>query len=214
MSDVKYTLKNKTVSLNQLRWTLRDETMRMILDGVVKTLEGYTANAVCSVHKEPPHITLAFPTIDKFQIQVTHCCQTFAERSTSPFEKTTERFQTAHFQPNLTLIIELQAQGQMFTFDANEISTLIIGRAEPSDNELLAINLQAYDAIEQGVSRKHAAIFWWEGALHLMDNDSANGTYVDEIRLETGKPYMLHHGDMIRLGQLALNIQLRSGKPS
>lgn len=214
MADVKYTLKGKTISLNQLRSTLKDETMRMILEGVVKTLEGYTANAVCPVHKEPPHMTLAFPTIDQFHIEVKHCCQTFAERSTSPFEKTTERFQTAHFQPDLTLVIELQAQGQLFTFDANKISTIIIGREDKNDNYKLDINLQPYGAAEQGVSRKHAAIFWWEGALHLMDTDSANGTYVDEIEQVTGKPYMLHHGDMIRLGQFVLNVQLRSQQPS
>jgi hypothetical protein len=208
MADVKYTLSSMTLSLDQLRSTIHDETMRVILEGIVKTLEGYTANDVCPVHEEPPHITLAFPTIDQFHIQVTHCCQNFAERSTSPFEKPTERFQTAHFQPDLKLIIELQTLGHMFAFDADEISTLIIGRAEPDVDETPTINLYAYGAAEQGVSRKHASIVWWEGALHLMDNDSANGTYMDEKRLEPGKPYMLHDGDLVRLGNLVLNIRL------
>ncbi len=55
------------------------------------------------------------------------------------------------------------------------------------------------------VSRYHARLEKINGVYHAVDvgtggAGSSYGTYVNELRLETGKPYALKHGDKIRFG--------------
>ncbi|MCM8757250.1 MAG: FHA domain-containing protein, partial [Candidatus Omnitrophica bacterium] len=55
------------------------------------------------------------------------------------------------------------------------------------------------------VSRTHARLEKINGVYHVVDTGtrgagSSYGTYVNELRLETGKPYPLRSGDKIRFG--------------
>ena len=208
MSDVKYIINDEIVPVHKLRSTIRDETMLVILENIVTTLKGYTANASCPIHGEPPHVTVFLSKSGGLSVQITNCCETFAQRKTSPLERVTHRFQTAHFRPALRLTVSIQGGREIFRTGATRIDTVWIGRAEPDALEKPDINLHNHGGVEKGVSRRHASIIWWEGALHVVDNGSINGTYLDEQQLEPDKPYMLHDGDLVRLGNLMLTINL------
>ncbi|WP_448527302.1 FHA domain-containing protein [Parathermosynechococcus lividus] len=50
------------------------------------------------------------------------------------------------------------------------------------------------------VSRFHARLYLEDGQWHIMDLESANGTYVNNRRLDPRKPYPLPTGALIRIG--------------
>ncbi len=55
---------------------------------------------------------------------------------------------------------------------------------------------------ERNISRTHASIELREGSLVLMDLNSANGTYVNEILIETNSETQLTSGDVVRFGMV------------
>jgi hypothetical protein len=56
------------------------------------------------------------------------------------------------------------------------------------------------------VSRHHAAIAWQQGAFVIRDLNSANGTYIDERRIEA--PQRLRDGQVLRMGGTVFETQL------
>ena len=213
MSDISYALHDRPVSLTEFSDAIADETTKVILSTLLKSFQGYTLNSICPVHNEPPHVTLTYAN-DTISVRVVNCCETFSKRSTSPLEHTTDHFKTAHFRPDLRLAFEVQGEGSLFSFDAQRIDRLTIGRADSDGDHIPDIDLEPHGAIEHGISRDHAAVIWWDGALHIVDNDSGNGTFIDEQRLNPRQPYMLHDGDLLRLGSLVLNVRLMGAAPA
>lgn len=59
------------------------------------------------------------------------------------------------------------------------------------------------------VSRNHAAVACHRGIHHIIDLESANGTFVNDERLLPRQPRRLHHGDRIRLGRVVLEFRRR-----
>ncbi len=58
------------------------------------------------------------------------------------------------------------------------------------------------------VSRKHAKILDTEGILQLVDLESANFTYLNEERIDPNDENALKTGDIIRLGEYELEVEL------
>ena len=124
------------------------------------------------------------------------------------YETGTPRWGTARFDSRMNLIIRARDSGDQFTFDAEEITELTLGRLNPDNGEVPHVDLHAANGIEQGVSRRLAAIFRREGgALSLVDLCSDNGTYLNGQRLIPNQPRILRDGDEIRLGYLVLNVK-------
>jgi pSer/pThr/pTyr-binding forkhead associated (FHA) protein len=130
----------------------------------------------------------------------------FAGKTTGPLQRNLN--QTAYFKPKSRLIIHVQDASDPLIFNVDSIRSLLIGRTQPNAGEPVDINLHSYDGLNQGVSRQHAEIVWKRGALHIVDRGSANGTYLNDQRLEADEPHILHDGDSLRLGQLRLGIML------
>jgi hypothetical protein len=86
-------------------------------------------------------------------------------------------------------------------------SEIILGRYIP-DEPLDVVDLTKYNAHLLGVSRRHAMIRVLHDKYTIEDLGSANGTWLNENRLEPGRPYALTGGDQIRLGQLILFIYI------
>jgi len=122
------------------------------------------------------------------------------------FEEGQPRWGTARFSSRMNLIVNVRGSKKRFVFDADEIDELVIGRVDPDTGESPAIDLQEFDAIEKGVSRKHAAIIRREGALNVIDMGSPNGTYLNGQRLVAYQPRVLRDGDDLRLGHLVLRV--------
>jgi hypothetical protein len=80
----------------------------------------------------------------------------------------------------------------------------ILGRAEKGQAVIPDIDLNRFGAHDKGVSRLHCHLRFESGMLFLMDLGSANGTFVNELRVMPDRPAPLSNGDLIRLGNLQI----------
>jgi len=82
----------------------------------------------------------------------------------------------------------------------------VIGRSDVVNGIVPDITLDEYDAIQFGVSRRHAMLTFEDGLIKVMDLDSANSTYLNGHRLLPYQPRILRDGDELRLGKLILRV--------
>jgi hypothetical protein len=109
----------------------------------------------------------------------------------------------------MDLVIETLNTHETFTFEAEHIDELTIGRKDPDTGEAPPVDLSNAEGEEKGVSRLHATVVQRGGALHIVDNRSANGTFLNGQRLVAHQPRILRDGDDIRLGHLTVRITFR-----
>lgn len=83
-----------------------------------------------------------------------------------------------------------------------------MGRADPVSNFFPDLDLTPHEAIAGGVGRRHARLFVQSGQVCVEDLDSTNGTFRNGARLAPRQPVALANGDELRLGNLALSVQL------
>jgi pSer/pThr/pTyr-binding forkhead associated (FHA) protein len=100
--------------------------------------------------------------------------------------------------------IEIHAGDQVFVIDAPGAEGYIIGRSDKKSSYIPDIDLARCDALEKGVSRRHAALISHQNCLHLVDLESVNGTHINGQRLDANHPWPIAHGDQVRLGTLTL----------
>jgi serine/threonine protein kinase len=81
------------------------------------------------------------------------------------------------------------------------VEGLIIGRTHGLNRA--DIDLGPYNAVDAGVSRRHARLFRAETGWQIEDLGSLNGTYVNEVKLTPGMPAALKSGDTIRCSHLS-----------
>jgi predicted component of type VI protein secretion system len=126
------------------------------------------------------------------------------------YEEGTPKWGSARFNKAMHLVLDVQVDEgdtpERFIFDAGEIEEVVIGRKDPVTGTAPEVDLSPVNGLEKGVSRRHALIVRRDGALHIMDNGSANGTYLNGQRLVAQQPRILRDGDDIRLGHLVLRV--------
>lgn len=121
-------------------------------------------------------------------------------------EKPVEHTEQGHLEYLLhhyydALILYIAGQKQSLVLEHAE--QVILGRQIEPQNAPV-IDLVDYGAHNLGVSRQHACISHSDQRYFIHDLQSANGTFVNEKRLEPEEPCQLHNGDLVRLGQLLL----------
>jgi hypothetical protein len=84
---------------------------------------------------------------------------------------------------------------------------LVVGRADPGVDDQPDLDLSPHQAVEQGVSRRHAELIPTEEALYLLDLDSTNGTWLNGSYLKPGQRRMLSLGDRVELGLMGLVVR-------
>jgi len=104
-----------------------------------------------------------------------------------------------HFQVKIS-----NSQQVVGQFVAPGIEGYILGRSDSRSPYLPDIDLSTYDALEKGVSRRHAVLINYRNMIHIMDLGSVNGTLLNEERLQPDKPYPVQEGDTVSLGSLKL----------
>lgn len=102
--------------------------------------------------------------------------------------------------------IRLVIAGAANTITVRPQAENIIGRRDPMSNSAPDVDLTAFAAYRQGISRRHAALRVKDGVVELLDLGSSNGTYVNGQRLEPYQPYALRSGDEISLARMILRI--------
>lgn len=80
------------------------------------------------------------------------------------------------------------------------------GRLSEGQPVIPDVDLSAYKAYENGVSRLHAVIRLDGNQLTIMDLGSSNGTYVNGTRLISNREQHLSSGDLVALGKLRFQL--------
>lgn len=93
-----------------------------------------------------------------------------------------------------------------FEFDREDLHEIIIGRRDPDTGIIPSVDLTEENAVKLGVSRNHAVIVRRDGAVHIADNNSANGTFLNGQRLVADRLRVLRDGDDVRVGKIVLRV--------
>lgn len=97
----------------------------------------------------------------------------------------------------------IQPTGATLSIPAGK-SEILIGREDPVSGIFPDIDLEAHDALNQGVSRYHAKLTVQGGQVYVEDLKTANYTNLRGQRLQPGQKYPLNNGDELILGRLRL----------
>lgn len=86
----------------------------------------------------------------------------------------------------------------------------VVGRTTPGTRRVtdvpLDVDLEQYNGLEAGVSRRHLVIHVRSDGVFVEDLESTNETAQNGFRLMPLQRYPLHHGDDLRLGGLQLKV--------
>ncbi len=103
-------------------------------------------------------------------------------------------------------VIEFRSPGTLATLQARIGDSMIIGRSDRSRGFIPEVDLSSFDALANGVSRKHAAIAIRNQRLMIADLNSVNGTRLNDVLCKPGEAYRLKHGSEIMFGKLRLQV--------
>ncbi|NDJ76110.1 MAG: FHA domain-containing protein [Chloroflexi bacterium] len=113
------------------------------------------------------------------------------------------------FKEGETLRLEIEGSPEPILFKPK--AETIFGRRDPATGAMPDIDLTPFAGYRMGVSRRHSAIRFGESqTLDLWDLGSSNGTFLNGQRLSAHRPYRLHDGDEIRLGQMVIQVYFQS----
>ena len=122
---------------------------------------------------------------------------------------TSENFRSEAPTEDARIVLFLVESGQRIFLESGQEWTL--GRLASGQAVVPDVDLTAYNAYEQGVSRLHAALRMDEhGRLTITDMGSSNGTRVNGIKILPNTPHPLQHGDIVALGKLVFQILIQS----
>jgi pSer/pThr/pTyr-binding forkhead associated (FHA) protein len=85
---------------------------------------------------------------------------------------------------------------------------VIIGRADAASQFFPDVDLGSFDALTNGVSRRHARVSQHGDQVVLEDLDTANGTAINRQRLAPRQPQPIRDGDEVRFGKLIATVRL------
>jgi pSer/pThr/pTyr-binding forkhead associated (FHA) protein len=100
--------------------------------------------------------------------------------------------------------IRIVPSGEVISLLGRDNFTL--GRSIENQAVIPDVDLAKFDAYDHGISRMHAELRIEEQGLFVMDLDSANGTIVNGKSIQSQEKAPIHHGDIIQLGRLRLQI--------
>ena len=100
--------------------------------------------------------------------------------------------------------LHLMDTGQVLPLSSRNEFTM--GRISEGQPIMPDIDLSPYQAYAAGVSRLHAVIKRSGSSVVFMDLGSANGTFLNGSRLVPNEEQSLHHGDIISLGKMRIQV--------
>ncbi|HLF27093.1 MAG TPA: FHA domain-containing protein [Anaerolineae bacterium] len=116
-------------------------------------------------------------------------------------------------EKNASLVLTSLSDNRCFVIEAGSPSTLL-GRSDRKARLHVDIDLSGAGGEAFGVSRRHARTYFSNGHYMLEDLESLNGTYLNGRKLRPYLPEVLHQGDEIKLGDLALKVSFQEGPVS
>ncbi len=86
---------------------------------------------------------------------------------------------------------------------------VIIGREGPGLRDVVTF-FSDEDAVQLGLSRRHALLRPTAHQLYIIDLDSTNGTWLNGKSIGVHMPYALSEGDHLQVGRMELNVHILS----
>jgi hypothetical protein len=86
------------------------------------------------------------------------------------------------------------------------IREVTIGRLDAASASFPDVDLTSDDALEKGISRRHAKITRHGREVFIEDLGSINGTFVNRKKLTPYLPEELRNGDQLHMGKLMLRV--------
>jgi hypothetical protein len=149
------------------------------------------------------------------------CCARVSEDASSPTnalpaEKATEMIPTksndsSHSPLTSKDQIALMVAGNNVGIPLFGQQEYILGRAEKGQAVIPDIDLNRFGAHEKGVSRLHCHLRFEGNSLLAIDLGSANGTFINDARVLPDHPAVLSDGDILRLGNLVIEVTRQIG---
>jgi pSer/pThr/pTyr-binding forkhead associated (FHA) protein len=119
-------------------------------------------------------------------------------------------------KPHLSLQIDAQLVGIRLRIGSNgrEVEfplnkTILLGRVDPALDVFPEVDLTQDGPSSKSVSRRHATITRKEGEVVVEDLGSVNGTFINGKRLDPYLPEPLRDGDILQLGKLLIEVEIR-----
>ena len=103
-------------------------------------------------------------------------------------------------------VIEFRVVGTPNIIKVRVAEEMLIGRPDPKAGIDPEIDVVPHGGHTMGVSRRHALIRTINNRVTIEDLNSANGTYINEHILESGKEYRIRDRDIIRIGHMRLQV--------
>ena len=103
-------------------------------------------------------------------------------------------------------VIEFRVVGTPNIIKIRVMDEMLLGRPDAHHNIIPEIDLTEYGGYNLGISRRHALIRTVNNRVTIEDLGSANGTFINEHALESGKEYRIRDRDIIRLGHMRLQV--------
>lgn len=206
IGNVTFKFAGQLTTLEQLRELLPDTLLLPALEQVLTAT--HTQNLTrtpCPIHNKLPQVVVEITQAGKIDVQTVSCCDMMEKKVTTSLRNSLNA--TAYFQPGMTLSVQvLDDFSTPYEFDAHNIKKLVFGRYSADDKSQLDIDMNNHGGQSKGVSRRHAYVIWKSGALHIVDNGSANGTFLNGAHLTPFEPAKLRDRDIIRLGKLNMEL--------
>lgn len=97
------------------------------------------------------------------------------------------------------------------TFALASGKEILIGRKDPVTGIVPDVDLSKVDT-KRSVSRRHARIIFKGDQMYLQEEmGTVNGTFINETRLDKGKPYPFKEGDTVKFGLVVLKVVAAKG---
>jgi len=117
------------------------------------------------------------------------------------------RWGTAFFEDRMILQLEIKGTDQMIQHELG--LDCVVGRTH--EDVVPDLDLAPFNALEHGVSRRHARLTRQSLTVMVQDLGSVNGTFLNGTRLVPFQPRVLRHDDELVLGRLALRVSFLRG---
>lgn len=129
------------------------------------------------------------------------------EKQENPIVNSKSQWGTAYLGASTALILHFQDGDERLTLHPKK--EMLMGRADEKTHHYPEVDLTPYQALDKGVSRKHASLRRNDDTLMLIDLGSSNGTFINGQRVQPNQPRILRDGDELRLGKLTMRIYFK-----
>ncbi|MBL8165606.1 MAG: FHA domain-containing protein [Anaerolineae bacterium] len=108
-----------------------------------------------------------------------------------------------------TLVLQVNPDGRdNIQIELAAPAGYVIGRSDAKSSFNPDIDMATFNALDKGVSRRHAALVSHNNTLAALDLSSVNGTFLNGTRLLPETPTPVHQGDTLSLGDLLIQISV------